>query len=263
MKTQTLIASAFVLVSLAIPNLGFVSHVTSLPINSVPEVRQESGWPKCVAGEQFSGDLTKRVSVAGTIFDGYVHADSSYGVYALDGRYSSFVGFLGMPDDADYDGGSFRFQIDGETVIEGKVKRGEKATPLELDLSNAQSFRIDLARAYIMAPKFVPAGITDSTKVSLVSPGNGAKAKRGNIMLTWKPIDKAVAYGIHLTPTKLDEAQPEGSQRIWAFTAGEQPVFSVNAKDMPTGEYRWTVIAFDDKRTLGVASDFRKLIITK
>ncbi|MEX2244550.1 MAG: NPCBM/NEW2 domain-containing protein [Fimbriimonadaceae bacterium] len=245
--------------------------------NSETALVQEDGWPKRVAGQGLYGDLKTKHSVAGQIFTGHVTGQKRYivradfvdgvfdhGVYDLGKGYSRFSGSLGLPDDyPTSDEGTFRFQIDGETVLEGKVRKGAKVTPIELDLTGADSIRIDLDFTHIFEPRFVRSDTPDSKKVSLVSPGNGAKVKRGNVMLTWKPIEEAVAYGIHLTATKLDDAQSDGSQRMWAFTTGEQPVFNLEGKDMPTGEYRWTVIAFDQKRTLGVVSDFRRLIITK
>lgn len=221
----------------------------------LPEVVQSSGLIPALEG---------KTSIAGQVFEGYWFANvtaEGYIVFDLKGRFGRFDCAIGISDEEGGGEGSYSVSVDGEVSATGKVRGGQKAVRLEIATSGAKSLRIAIKGWVTIAqPKF---HVNLPIEVKNVSPSDSARLKRGATSFVWTPVEGAKGYAIEIVATKLDDAPSAGSPRVWSFTTGEEPTHRIDLSAFEPGEYRWSVIAFDEKAVMSPFSKSSRFVLTK
>lgn len=224
-------------------------------------VRQEGATPPYVVGRLFY--TNGKISIAGQIFDfGASIGGEGFCILDIGGRYRRFEAWVGLPDDRwRVREGRYSVQVDGRTVASGTVNPGDKARPLDIDLAGAASMRIELSGAVLAVPKWIGTDVPEAKAPVTVSPSDGMAVRKGTVTFVWKPVDGAHAYGIEIVATALKSPSQSGQPRIWSFTTDAEPTYRVDFSEFPPGEYRWSVIAFDDAKTLGPFSRSSQILV--
>jgi len=80
----------------------------------------------------------------------------------------------------------------------------------------------------------------------------------------WRPFLTAKSYAVQVILKKRLGKRQNPDQHLWAFTvAGEMTEFLWDLKDKPSGEYAWSILAFDTEDQLGTFSDERTFSVVR
>ena len=128
------------------------------------------------------------------------------------------------------------------------LSSGDPDVPVDLDVTKAQSVRIDLTRPVQIGDPVLEFASRSPEPPSLLSPADGVVVS-GPVRLEWSAVPGASSYGVEIVCTKPGGRGNARSPRIWVLnSSATHAVF--NAAGAPDGEYRWSVIAFGAHSTL-------------
>jgi hypothetical protein len=184
----------------------------------------------------------------------------------LDGKYSRFEGWIGVRDEDNRRDQKYRIALDGVTAVEGKISHGERAVHVDIDLTGVRAMRIALdERAVIGDPMLYKDAPGQAAPAAvLAEPADKARITANTVVLKWRPVDGAAAYGVEIVLTRI-KGSPDGvGQRIWAVNVPDgatQCTFDLSS--LPTGEYKWSVLAFGQSAVTGKFSKDRTFYVTR
>jgi hypothetical protein len=219
--------------------------------------RQEQGLEKLP--EPTTGDVgeVENFTMGDEHFSDGIDATYSerWAVYKLD-DHRTFSGKAGIRDGYSGDG-RVRVKLDGAMAKELKVSPNKKPIQISIDLRDKQSLRIELDNCTIGTPRLTkapppPAPLTPDDKTY----------KPGPIRFEWRDYPGATTYAVQIVSTGLENDAVSGAPRIWCYTV-EGTEFTVDASGFPPGVYRWSVLAFDARRTLTSFNESKRFTIRK
>jgi hypothetical protein len=213
-------------------------------------------------------DEAKKVSLGGEVYTGiiepgYVNRGSGLvaeAVYELAKRFTRLTATVGIPDDyRNVKVGGFKIYVDGELVDKGVVTPG-KNLPIKVDVEDGKSLKIEISDCAFLQPKLYGGKAAATSNVRLKSPDDAAKVS-GSVELKWSDVENAVAYGIEIISVTVDSAD-ESNDRFFGYTVkGGRTATTIDLSKFAPGKYRWSVIAFGDKKMLGSFSQERTFIV--
>ncbi|MBS1706749.1 MAG: NPCBM/NEW2 domain-containing protein [Armatimonadetes bacterium] len=168
---------------------------------------------------------------------------------------------------------SIRVLVDGDEVTcpslpGGELEYSQKPVPWTINLIGKKSIQICLTHSagigeprFTKAPKVTPQQ-TSPNVARLISPSDKAVVSGDTALLRWEPVAEAISYGVTITSLKMADPVTATTPRIWCGTVLDTK-FSFSLKDVPAGEYLWSVVAFGDKKALGGYSEERILVVEK
>jgi len=207
-----------------------------------------------VAGSLFAGHDT--ISAADHIYHDSISTGSGkpiFAIYELGGAYTRLTGAMGLSDDdqnADMQGLPFAIAVDGKTVLEGSLSYQDKPIPVDLDINGAQSLRITIiAGVRFLEPMLTKALPVSPTTPVLLSPESGILVDK-RLIVTWKPVQRAVSYGVQILPIKLAGQAPL-KPVLHSYNTDTSPKVAIDVSAYADGQYRINVVAFSSHGPLG------------
>jgi len=182
-------------------------------------------------------------------------------VYDLGGKYSRFEAWVGILDNSMKNNGKrFAIRLDGKVVLDNKdqlQQSNDAPVHIDLDVRGAQSMKIvaeDLI--YIGEPTLYKESATPSAIATLVAPRDGMRLTSKLVSLLWEPVDGATSYGVEIVCTK------GSAPRIYALNAPESTA-KFDLTNVASGEYHWSVVAFNGKGVMGKFSNGRAFTVAR
>lgn len=162
----------------------------------------------------------------------------------------------------------YSIELDGKTLIEGKLEDGGKPIFFSLDITGGRSLNITLATSVgignvIVSKKALGENKEDEDTPSLIEPSPGAKITEENVLMKWKPVAGVNVYLVQVLQTKRLGKRRMPDVRGWTFTVTNQTSYTWDLKDIPSGDYLWSVLAFEDDQVKGVFSVDRKFTVVR
>lgn len=218
--------------------------------------------PVLASGQNFEM-LERRFSIGEQVFTkGFCDSGmANWLVLDLGGRFGSFSGYLGMLDDWSAKEGTYSLKVDGKEVKSGSVRRGQAPLRVAIDLRGAKSMRIQMNYCACADWVFSKSPPEDPGPAPL-APDEDVKWPRKAQMFVWRSPPEALSYALEIVAMQLDEAASSSAPRVWCY-ASPEPRLQVDLSTFPAGEYRWSVLAFDDRKMIGKRGLSRRFILTK
>lgn len=244
---------------------ALIAGIAVLSASNLGAGPQGAEWPTVIQG--FANLSSDTISIKGRLFDShlYLGALGDHVIFDLKGQYAAFEAMAGVEEGVVVNG-RIQFTVDGEVVKKLTVRAGEAPVPVSINLEGARSFRIDAPqdafdRGTLCEPKFLKTRPSAPKVSKNLSPMDGASIRRGAVPLVWQPVSGATSYGIEIVAVRLDSPAKPRDPRIWAATTDEKPTHEFDFTNLPPGEYRWSVIAYDDVNALGAFSSSTRLVL--
>lgn len=220
----------------------------------------------------------KAFSVSGIVSDsGFCAANGAAGVAVVDlmGRFRSLEAVFGVSDTVAITrerDSPYSVTLDGRLICAGTARKDGKPVRVSLNVTGGRSLRIALANGGAVGNPAVGArevaaevgGLEASDRPTLLSPAHRARGVAAPVTLRWKPMPKAAGYAVQVVLRKRLGKPASPDVRIWAFTvAGEAAEYAWDMRDTPSGEYAWSVLAFDGEGQVGTFSDERTFTMAR
>jgi len=190
-------------------------------------------------------------------------------VVDLGGKFRCFEAVAGMVDGQDPFPGNeavYKVALDGKTISYGKVPKQGKPVFLKLNVTDGRSLTFTMAAAAGIGNPSVSSkevlveigGMELNDRPTLLSPSHRARGMAAPIQFKWKPMPHASAYVVQVLLKKRLGKLRAPDKRMWSFTVSRQMTqYQWDFMDAPSGEYGWSVLAFDEDTQLGTFSDER------
>ncbi|MCX6382630.1 MAG: hypothetical protein NT023_24650, partial [Armatimonadetes bacterium] len=133
-----------------------------------------------------------------------------------------------------------------------------------LDVSNVGSIGIELTNFAGMGDPTVTTKLLGKNSPVQVSPAHKAKILEDTVKFQWKGLIGTDTYVVQVILKKRLGRRRSPDERMWTFTVGGgKTELQWDVKNIPSGEFLWSVLAFDDEKVVGVFSPDRSFTIVR
>lgn len=229
---------------------------------------------------QFRTKDNRTFSMGGKVYEQGIHSrdeDDLQVRFLIPKGMHTFHADFGVSDDSDTRNGvvnahrvpSYELLIDGVSTKSGELKLDQTPATVDVDVSGKRSafvrlkFGAGMGEPTLSSEPLSAPG-RSGVKPVLLSPKDGASVAGDTVNLKWKAIDGAVSYGITIVALKFASAADPEATRMWVKTvSATSQSYGLSLKELPEGQYLWTVIAFGAKEPIGVYSTEQLLSVEK
>jgi hypothetical protein len=213
-------------------------------------------------------------TMSGLVYDfgmQFMFHSGGFAFYDLKRQYRSLNCKLAIDDNFDPGDSpsTYSFKLDGKVLTSGEFRKGRPPLQISLDVTDGRSLGFKLTNGVSLGnpvlstkPSQDGAGGNKAIAPALSEPQDKAIARNDTLTFRWREVPGADTYALQVILKRRQGNKRQPDTRMWAVTTTSSS-FTWDLKDWPSGQYLWSVLAFDNERIIGIFSEEREFTVAR